>query len=397
MKILLLDPFSGAAGDMIVGALLDVGADRSRVEAAMRSVVREPTIERVDRAGIQAVRVKTHAAAHHRTLAEVLDRVSGSAAPDAAREMAKRVFVRMHRAEERIHGGHAHFHEVGADDAVADVVGACTALSSLAVDGVAVLPVALGRGAARSSHGTYPLPAPATVGILQDSDLQAFIGSEEGELCTPTGAALLAEFCTLQASKLPPFSILAVGYGAGSRNPAGTPNVLRAMLVETETPLQGDRIDILETNVDDVTGEVLGYTLSRLMAEGARDASALPALMKKGRSGHLIRVLCAPHDTDRLAEVLAAELGTLGVRCIPSVHRFTARRSIETVRVAIRGREYALDVKCGWLGDRVFSVKAEYEQAQACAGELGLPLRDVAAIAEEAARNLLRERGVLGA
>ncbi len=395
MNILLFDPFNGAAGDMIIGSLLDLGADEGLVRAAMRSVVGEPTIERVDRSGIRAVWVRAHAPVHHRTLDEVLERVAGSDAPAPAREMARRVFLRIHRAEESIHGEGAHFHEVGADDAVADVVGACTALHTLDAAGVAVLPVALGRGFAVGAHGTFPIPAPATVAVLAGSDLKTVPGNEERELCTPTGAALLAEFSTVRPEDLGPAGIRAVGYGAGSRDPPGKPNVLRSMLLSTEEHAAGDRIDILETNVDDVTGEALAYTIGRLMEEGARDASATPAVMKKGRSGHLVRVVCRPDATDRLMGVMAAELGTLGIRCLPMVHRSVAERTVEPVTATIRGREWTIDVKCGWSGGRITSFKAEYEQAAACARETGVPLREVAGTVEAAARRLFVERGVL--
>ena len=395
MNILLFDPFNGAAGDMIIGTLLDLGADEEPVRTAMRSVVGEPTIERVDRSGIRAVQVRAHAPVHHRTLDEVLDRVAGSDAPAPAREMARRVFFRIHRAEEGIHGAGAHFHEVGADDAIADVVGACTALHSLGVDGVAVLPVALGRGFAVGAHGTFPIPAPATVAILAASGLQTVPGDEDRELCTPTGAALLAEFATVRPADLGPRTIRAVGYGAGSRNPPGRPNVLRSMLLAVEEQAVGDQVDILETNVDDVTGEALAYTLARLMEEGARDASAIPAVMKKGRSGHLVRVVSPPDATDRLTGVMARELGTLGIRCIPMVHRFVAERTVEPVTVALRGREWTIDVKCGWAGGKISSFKPEYDQTAACARELEVPLREVAGAVEAAARRLFIERGVL--
>lgn len=395
MNLLLFDPFSGAAGDMIIGSLLDLGADEGLVRAAMRSVVGEPTIERVDRSGIRAVRVRAHAPVDHRNLDEVLDRVAGSDAPTGAREMARRVFFRIHRAEESIHGPGAHFHEVGADDAVADVVGACTALHSLGVDAVAVLPIALGRGFAVGAHGTFPIPAPATVAILAASDLRTVPGDEERELCTPTGAALLAEFSTLRLDDISPATIRAVGYGAGSRNPSGRPNVLRSMLLTMEKRIGYDRVDILETNVDDITGETLAYTINRLMEEGARDASAIPVMMKKGRSGHIVRVISSPDTTDRLIGVMSAELGTLGIRCIPMVHRAVAKRTVEKVRVTICNQEWAIDVKCGWSRGTITSFKAEYEQAAACARSLSIPLRDVIGAVEAAARAQFIERGVL--
>ena len=236
MRILVFDPFHGAAGDMITAALIACGADRERVVAAMRSIVSDPTVEVVERAGIRAVKVHTHATPEHRTLAEVEKRLEAAAlhVPEDALAMARRVFLRLNAAEEMIHGEHVHFHEVGADDAIADVIGACTALSLLSVDGVVVLPIALGSGTATGSHGCFPVPAPATIAILTGSGLSTLNGGDDAELCTPTGAALLAEFATVTPSNLGAYTILTSGYGAGSRNPQHTPNVLRAMVVETD-------------------------------------------------------------------------------------------------------------------------------------------------------------------
>ena len=275
MRILVFDPFHGAAGDMITAALLDCGADRECVVSAMRAVVAEPTVETVTRAGIQATKVHTRATPAHRSLSEVYKRLDDAApaVPPEAFAMARRVFSRINAAEEEVHGTHVHFHEVGADDAIADVIGACTALSTLNVDGVAVLPLALGSGTATGSHGLFPVPAPATVAILKGSGLATLPGDDGGELCTPTGAALLAEFTTLRSADLGAYTILSVGYGAGSRDTPHSPNVLRAMVVETTgTPgaLPQDTVDILETNLDDVSGEVIGEALSRFMAAGAR-------------------------------------------------------------------------------------------------------------------------------
>src|SRR5512145_44920 len=169
MRVLVFDPFHGAAGDMITGALLDCGADRAAVLRAMAAVVAEPSITTVIRAGIRALKVDTKTTPAHRTLAEVMERLDRTAPhlPGPALAMARRVFERINAAEEEVHGAHAHFHEVGADDAIADVVGACTALHSLALDGVKVLPITLGHGTATGSHGIFPIPAPATAAILK--------------------------------------------------------------------------------------------------------------------------------------------------------------------------------------------------------------------------------------
>jgi uncharacterized protein (TIGR00299 family) protein len=392
MRTLLFDPFHGASGDMITAALLQLGADRSTALRAMVAVVKEPLVEETERGGIRALRVRTRAEARPRSLEEVMGRLRGAEGPAAAIAMAERVILRLHRAEEEVHGPVVHFHEVGADDAIADIVGACTALHSLAVEQVAVLPVALGGGFIRGAHGTLPVPAPATAAILSASALQGHPGPDEGELLTPTGAALLAEFATLPASRLPPGKILSVGYGAGSRETGSVPNLLRVFLMEADG-LQSDRVEILETNVDDVTPEVIAYTISRLMAAGARDASAIPSVMKKGRSGHLVRVISEPALTGPLAVILAEELGTLGIRVIPSVHRLTLERRAIRVMLTLGGETREIEVKVGTLGGRVSSVKPEFEQARAWAEGRGVPVREVLRRAEEEAWRIISREG----
>ncbi len=392
MRTLLFDPFHGASGDMITAALLHLGADREQVVRAMASVVMEPVVEDAERGGIRAFRVRTRAEARPRTLEEVRGGLRRAEAPAPALAMAERVIGRLHRAEEVVHGGAVHFHEVGADDAIADVIGACTALHALGAGQVAVLPVALGRGLIRGSHGTLPVPAPATAAILAGSSLESFPGPDEGELLTPTGAALLAEFATLPASRLPPGRILSVGYGAGSREAGGVPNLLRAFLMETEG-LQPERVEILETNVDDVSPEVIAYAISRLMDAGARDASAIPSVMKKGRSGHLLRVIAEPSLTGPLALILAEELGTLGIRILPSVHRLTVNRRVIRVPVTVRGETREIGVKVGAIGGKVSSVKPEFEEARAWAEAAGVPAREILRRAEEAAWEAVSREG----
>ena len=401
MRVLILDPFHGAAGDMITAALVDCGADRDTVVRAMKAVVAEPAISRVTRAGIQALKIDTKALPAHRTLSDVLKRLDEAAphVPAPALAMARRVFERINAAEEEVHGTHVHFHEVGADDAIADIIGACTALHTLSIDGIRILPVTLGHGTGTGSHGTFPIPAPATAAILRHTQLATISGLHVGELCTPTGAALLAEFASLAIDEqaLPAYTIKAIGYGAGSRDPQHTPNVLRAMIVETAgdsgTPggLPEDTVDILETNVDDVSGEVIAHAIARFMEAGARDASATPIIMKKGRPGFLIRVISLPAASIQLAELMARELGTLGIRCIPAVHRFVADRTIEDVEIEIAGKRRTLPVKCGWMHGSVYTLKAEFEPAREFAAETGLPVREVLRIVEERAWERVRK------
>ncbi len=394
MRLLVFDPFHGAAGDMVTAALLHLGADREAVVTAMASVVGEPEITMVDRLGIRGLSLKTRAQVTPRTIGEVMERVKTAEAPEGAITMAVRVFERINRAEEEVHGGSAHFHEVGADDAVAEVLGACTAYCHLNPDGCMVLPVTLGGGSISGVHGTYPVPAPATLAILRESGLPVRLGTAaDGELCTPTGAALLSEFSSLPFAEPPWFTVRAIGYGAGTRNPADVPNVLRTLIIDYPAPEREDSVDLLETNVDDVSAEIIAYTFSRLLDEGALDVSAFSCTMKKGRPGHMIRVIAAAGEGHRLASVMATELGTLGIRCIPAVHRFAAERSVREIPVTIQGRERVVHVKCGTLHGEVFSLKAEYEEISALAGETGIPLRELARIVESKAWSMVGKSG----
>jgi uncharacterized protein (TIGR00299 family) protein len=256
-----------------------------------------------------------------------------------------------------------------------------------------VLPVALGGGRISGSHGTYPVPAPATLAILQESGLDVVFGKEaDGELCTPTGAALLSEFSTRLRLPDTGFSVTATGYGAGSRNPPDIPNVLRAFLAETKEADGGDVIDLLETNVDDVNGEMIAHASSVLIREGAYDVCVIPCTMKKGRPGHLVRVMAPSRFSRSLAALMAAELGTLGVRCIPSVHRFVAGRSSLDVPVCIGGQEMSVRVKIGSMDGEIISLKAEYDDVAVLAERTAIPARAVARLVETRAWEILGKK-----
>ena len=387
MRYLLFNAFHGAAGDMITGSLLSLGADQELVRKAMQSVVSEPSISSVTRNGIRAIKVETHALPEKRTLDEVIEIVRRADAPRAAIEMALQVFGRIASAEEAVHGGKPHFHEVGADDAIADVIGACTALCSLNPDIISVSELALGGGTVQTRHGTLPVPAPATMAILASSGIPVRFGKPaDGELCTPTGAALLAEFYSGPHRESSVWVVKGIGYGAGTRESHDVPNVLMAILLETEGGLGGDSVDILETTIDDVSGEVIGNAIGVLMDLGARDVSAIPSIMKKGRAGYLIRVICRCEDSGMLARAMAEELGTLGVRCIPSVHRFIADRTEETITIDIAGIRRDVPVKCGWIDGRCYMLKAEFDAVRELSVASGIPAREIAAIIVDRAR-----------
>ncbi|MEA5037324.1 Pyridinium-3,5-bisthiocarboxylic acid mononucleotide nickel insertion protein [bioreactor metagenome] len=381
MRILVLDPRFGAAGDMILGALLSLGADKDFVLRSV-STVSKPDITEVTRAGIPATYIRTNTGKSSRNLQEILEIISAADAPEKAREVAKQVFYRIQKAESHVHQTeHVHFHEVGADDAISDILGSVTALLSLNVDGVHILPVSVGSGTLKCSHGIMPVPAPATTEILKASALSVSLGSFDGELCTPTGAALLATFQEIFGTEIHTGRLISSGSGAGTRDPADHPNVLLAYIIDTEETASD--VDVLETNVDDISGELLASVLSTMMKEGARDASVLPIVMKKGRPGHLIRVVSLPADSARLAKILACETGSLGIRCIPMVHRFVAGRTISTEHVVINEKVYSVDVKTACMDGVIYSRKAEFDDLQRIAESSGVSVRTVKRIVEE--------------
>lgn len=394
MRILAFDPFHGAAGDMICGALISVGAPHEPVIRAMSSVVGTPVIETVSKCGIAAVKINTRAGHAHRTLEEILDIVRAADAPHEVITRAEKIFFRIADAETMVHGTMTHFHEVGADDAIADVIGSCMALSLVSPDRVIVLPVATGKGLITCSHGTLPVPAPATAAILTRGDLLVMSGDANGEQLTPTGAAILSEICDQATRDLPVGRILRAGYGAGSRDDPHSPNVLRVLSMECQGLLP-DTVDILETNVDDVSGEVIGNFLTRAMEEGARDASAIPILMKKGRPGHLIRVISLPNESTRLSELMALELGTLGVRVTSGVHRFIADRAIHSIPVDINGKKEVFPVKFGFNDGGCYVIKPEFSAVETYARLNNIPVRDLAEALKQAGMKALKDGKII--
>ena len=300
------------------------------------------------------------------------------------------VFRLLGEAEARVHGTDlesTHFHEVGADDAIADIVGAAILIDDLGVESIVTTPIAAGGGEVSMSHGTYPVPAPAVTYVASEADWELAGGPLEAELLTPTGAAVLAHFAE-GVDSLPPLSVEAVGYGAGEMSLRDRPNVLRATAGETSGDLVRDGIRVLETTVDDATPEVLGGLHDRLADVGARDVTIVPTVMKKSRPGHLIRVIVRPEDVASVTRRLAAETGTLGIRETPATHRWIAERSIESVTVVIGGEGHEIDVKVA-VDDAgsVYDVSAEYDDCAAVADETGLPTREVLRRTEAAYRD----------
>ena len=298
--------------------------------------------------------------------------------PDAVRDMAHRVFAVLAEAEGAVHGIDAadvELHEVGALDAIVDVVGVAAALHSLAIEQIVASPIAMGHGMVRAAHGELPNPPPAVARLLAQRQVPVIGVETSMELATPTGVAVLVALAE-RFGALPAMTVEGVGYGAGAADPPGRPNVVQVLLgtatAPSRTPRPGRTAVQLEVNVDDVTGEVLAHTIASLVAAGAHDAWATPIVMKKGRPAHTVAALADPADVERLAAVLLTETGSLGVRAV-TVERWPQQR--EEIVVDVHGHP----VRVKRSGGR---AKPEHDDAASAATALGIPLRDVLRVAE---------------
>ena len=394
---------AGISGDMLLGALMDLGADAGALSGVAEAIrkhlpgCRELAVEvrEVRRHGIRATRVEVRSLDEGpragRELQEALNAcLEELGLPSRAREIASTALNALLAAEARVHGcspAEVHLHELGSADTLLDILGAVACLTDLGLLDAefACSPIAIGGGLVKFSHGHVSAPAPATLEILLSRGLPIMGGPAEVELTTPTGAALLVALVGSRWTPvLPPIRPLKVGYGAGARDLKGFPNVLRVVVGEaTGEPLLADRVCLVETNVDDATGEVLGHALEKLMAEeGVRDACFIPVFAKKGRPAYLVRVLADAWAVGKVARILMEETGTLGVRVQP-VDRLVLAR--ETVELEALGRKVRLKVARDADG-RVLRVKPEYEDLKALASTLGRPLREIADLVMELAR-----------
>ena len=378
--------FSGIAGDMALGALVDAGADGDEV---VELVERLPVggwkleFESVLRCGIAATRARVHAeeTTVHRTAGNITAMIEEADLPERVTRRALATFNALAEVEGRLHNrppSQVHFHEVGAIDSIVDVVGTCAALEVLGIEEVHASSVATGTGMVRSAHGLIPVPAPATTGLLAGAP--TYGTDVPFELTTPTGAALLAATAS-SWGPMPAMVIEASGFGAGSRDLDGRPNVAQVVVGEAvATAEPGQPVTLLEVNVDDATGETLAHAVAEGLAAGAHDAWITPIVMKKGRPAHVVSTLCDPSRVGEVAAVLTAETGSLGVRG-HTLERWPVARSMDEVEVG--GERIGMKVTSG-------RAKVEHEDAARAARRLGLPLREVVSQAEE----VWRRRGI---
>lgn len=381
MKICYLDAFSGLSGDMLVGALASAGADEAALVEGLNSLSTGARFrfDRVMRRSIAAhkfiVDQGPEHGHHHRHLDDILGMIDASGLPGAVKRDASAIFRRLGEAEAGVHQvplEEVHFHEVGAVDSIADIVGAALGFHLLGTDRIVCSPVNVGGGTVGTEHGVLPVPAPATAALLKDRPV--YSKGPQMELTTPTGAAIAT---TLAASfdALPPMRILATGYGAGDRDFAEQPNVLRIIFGEATGAPESTTVAVIEANIDDASPELLGHALERLLEAGALDVTIAPLLMKKGRPGSLLSVISAPQDRERLAQLVFAETTTLGLRI------YTAERRVETRRlVEVETPHGEVRVKVSDSGN----FAPEFEDCRKLALSSGVPLKQILAEANSA-------------
>ncbi len=384
MKIAYFDCFAGASGDMILGALLDAGLDRQALLARLECL-KLPNwtldIQPVTKNGLAATAVTVTQAgpSSQRTLAEINALIQSSALPPAEKTVSARIFQRLAEAEAQVHGStisEVHFHEVGAVDAIVDIVGAACAISLLGIESVQVSPLPLGRGFTRSEHGTLPLPAPAVVELLRGVPVTG--AAAPGETVTPTGAAILVTVAS-GFGPIPAMQLEQIGYGAGSRN-ADYPNVLRVLIGEAEAGVNRETLLELATNIDDLNPQLFEHVFARLFAAGALDVWLLPAQMKKGRPGSVLTVLCRPEHEAVLSDIIFRETTTLGLR-----RQLVERCSLAREVRAVNTRFGTARVKIAVLDGGVLRAMPEYEDCRLLAERTGVPLREIFAEVEQAA------------
>ncbi|HUN80919.1 MAG TPA: nickel pincer cofactor biosynthesis protein LarC [Phycisphaerae bacterium] len=386
MRIAYFDCFSGAAGDMILGALLAAGLSQEALRNGLKKLAiggYELDIRPVTKQGFAATKldVKLTEKPGHRHLHHIVKIIDGSALSSFVKTESKRIFTRLAEAEARVHGTSiekVHFHEVGAIDAIIDVVGTVIGLESLCIEQIFCSPLPLGSGTVKCEHGIMPVPAPATAELIKGFPTAP--SEEVGELTTPTGAAILT---TLARSfgPVPQMTINSIGYGAGTRDNKTCPNVLRVLIGESAASADTDQITVLETNVDDTTGQEIAHACELLFAAGALDVFTTPVFMKKNRPGVMITILAHADRAAACEEILFSQTRTLGIRRHTCSRTILQRRN-ETVstpfgdiRVKIATRKGA-DVR----------VSPEYDDCAAAAKKANVPLRDVMAAAQDAWR-----------
>lgn len=382
---IIIDPQgSGISGNMIIGALADLGADEKKLKEVMEKsagIIGKVNVnfDKVNKNGIDAVycHVEMLDKKGHIHYNELVDAINDLNLDENIKKTSLNIFKRIAIAESKVHGkslDEIHFHEVGASDAVADVIGSVWAYYSLNLDQEKIigLPISVGGGQVKTSHGILPVPVPAVVEILKGLNFKG--GPVSSELATPTGCAIYAELCDEINEFIPLIQSDKVAYGAGSKD-FDHPNVLR--IIQTKTINENDKIDVIETNIDHLTGEEIGYLFDLLLDAGASDVSITPIIMKKNRQGSLLKVISKKDKRDEIVNLIFKETGSLGIRIAPNIHRGIAKREFVKKTFEIKGKKYEVTFKIGYVNGEIISNRAEYEDLKRIALDTGLSLRKI--------------------
>ncbi|MBX3277185.1 MAG: nickel pincer cofactor biosynthesis protein LarC [Acidobacteria bacterium] len=396
MRTIYLDCFAGISGDMLLGAMLDLGLDITDLKAELSKLDLHGFAvdsQKTNRCGITSTKfdvivhhhdhhhdhhehdhhVAEHPAHAHRPLSEIVRLIEASELADRVKGRAIAVFRRLGEAEAKIHGvpvETVQFHEVGAVDSIVDIVGACIGLDLLGIEKIVCSALHVGTGTFECAHGVYPVPGPATAELLRNAPVYA--GEVRGELVTPTGAAIVSTLAS-EFGPLPAMNVLRVGYGAGARKYPHFPNVLRAFLGETELEAAPNTVAVIEANLDDLSPQVLGHLMERAFASGALDLFYTPVQMKKNRPGVLLTALCAPYDRDAIINLIFSETSTLGVR-----HRIEQRTTLNREHIAVKTEYGSIRIKAASdASGKRRNFAPEFDDCREAAESHGVPLREV--------------------
>jgi uncharacterized protein (TIGR00299 family) protein len=404
---------------MVLGALIDAGVELADVRSALGSLAIAPATvwtERVTRTGIAATKfcvkgeyapldhahdhTREHGRHHdhghdhdglhtpgheerlhhaHRSLADINRLIAQSALSQAGKERAKELFARLGEAEAAIHGvplDQVHLHEVGALDSVIDIVGSVFAMEALGAERVVASPLNVGSGIVRTSHGVYPVPAPATARLLKDAPIYA--GTQKVEMVTPTGALLVTGYAQ-EFGPLPPMRVAQVGYGAGNRDFADMPNVLRVLIGESDASAASHTVVVIEAEIDDMNPQIFGVVMDRLLAQGALDVFYTPIQMKKNRPGTLLSVIAAPRDREALTGTIFRETTTIGVR-----YREMTRECLDRRTVTVKTTVGEIRIKVAARHGEILNAAPEFEDCVRLAGEHDVPAKHIQALAMKA-------------
>ena len=379
---IIIDPqSSGIAGNMIIGDLVDLGANKDELKEIMEKSAEafgkvKVSFNKISKHGIDSTFCHVEMIEHLPPVnyPEFIEKIESLDIDENVKETSINVFERIAKAESKVHGKTLqtiHFHEVGASDAVADVIGSIYAYYSLNLNQQKIigLPIAVGGGRVKTAHGTIPVPAPAVLEILKDANIVG--GPVDSELATPTGSAIYAEICDEISEFIPQVKPKKIAYGAGKKD-FDHPNILR--IIETSDISEKDTIDVIETNLDHLTGEEIGYLFDKLLDNGASDVSITPIIMKKNRQGSLLKVISKRKNRNQLVNVIFKETGSLGIRIAPNLHRGIAKREFVKKEFEINGETFEVTFKNGYVNGEIISSRAEYEDLKKIAQKTGLPL-----------------------